>query len=384
VRYAYAPPGDGCGVTIEEVALYQGVKVSLGRTGVATRTHLPDVIARRPALVRVFVAAPPEGPVEATLRLTLRSGAGDWSLEVGGTVTAASRDDDMGSSFDFQIPAGTIAEDTTALVEVTAPGACNGPGAATRFPSLGELALNARATGVLKVRVVPLRYEADGSGRLPDTSEAEMARARTTLQAMFPVADVALDVRAPEPTGVVVTAEAGWTELLEQVRDLRRRDRAPDDVYYFGLVAPAADLGAYCGPGCVSGTSYRTDGDSPALHASVGLGYAGPVLADGMAHELGHAHGRKHAPCGQPPDPDPGFPHDDGAIGAWGWDARAPLQMIPPGTKDVMTYCGPRWVSPYTFQALAERMSQVIQGALPAPAAVSVADDRIVIDRLER
>jgi hypothetical protein len=80
-----------------------------------------------------------------------------------------------------------------------------------------------------------------------------------------------------------------------------------------------------------------------------------------MAHELGHAHGRKHAPCGSAPDADPGFPRGDGAIGVWGWDQRSPKAIIPPAIKDVMSYCGQRWISDYTFQALAERSTLVNQ-----------------------
>ena len=40
--------------------------------------------------------------------------------------------------------------------------------------------------------------------------------------------------------------------------------------------------------------------------------------ADTAAHELGHSHGRNHAPCGMGLDPssiDPAYPHDGGKIG---------------------------------------------------------------------
>jgi hypothetical protein len=360
VHYAYAPPGAACPLALGEVALYQGVKVTLGRDGVELPSRSADVIEGRPGLLRVFVnATPGAAPVDAAVRVTLRSAAGAWSAEASLPVRASSTDGELGSTLNVDVPGHAIGPDTTASVELVAPAACAGPAGSTRFPSQGEVALRPLATGVLRVRLVPLRYEADGSGRLPDTSPAMLESARAALMAMFPVAGVELEVRPPVPIHTAVTAESGWSELLDAVRDARAADHTPDDVYTFGLVQPAATSEAYCGAGCISGNSYRTSDPNAALRVSVGLGYPGPAAIDNMMHELGHAHGRKHAPCGTPPDPDPGFPQRDGAIGGWGWDDRAPERLVPPGATDVMSYCGSRWISAYTFQALAARSAQV-------------------------
>jgi hypothetical protein len=89
-----------------------------------------------------------------------------------------------------------------------------------------------------------------------------------------------------------------------------------------------------------------------------------------MCHEVGHAHGRLHAPCNVQ-DPDPRFPYPDAAIGVWGYDHRMD-QFLKPASKDMMSYCPePRWqawISDYTYQAILNRAAQVNgQPEIPAP-----------------
>lgn len=81
------------------------------------------------------------------------------------------------------------------------------------------------------------------------------------------------------------------------------------------------------------------------------------------AHELGHNFGREHAPCGPAGNPDPKFPHPQGQIS----DAQSGNEayfgfniytkdIYPPTHKDLMTYCWPQWISPYTYKAVIERL----------------------------
>jgi hypothetical protein len=289
----------------------------------------------------------------------VRSPAGAASREARARITGASADDAPASTLNFDLPGQELRRDGSYTAEIIEPAACAGLGAATRFPATGEAPLRAIATGPLRIRVIPLRYQADGSDRLPDTSAPQLERARALLTAMFPVSAVELDVRAPHPTTVAVTADTGWSTLLQVVRDLRAADRPPPDLFYFGLVAPAASIEAYCGPSCIAGISYRPSGSKIDGRVSVGLGFTGPSAAEGMAHELGHALGRRHAPCGGVKDADLDYPHAEGDIGVWGFDERLPRLLLPPASKDIMGYCGPRWVSDYTFGALAARLAEV-------------------------
>jgi hypothetical protein len=351
---AVAAPAS-CGVTLDQVALYQGVKVLLGKGGVAVSPRNADVIADRAAVVRAFVV--PVAATEVAARLTVVSAAASQVYEARRTLAAPSTDGDLASALSFDVPASALTPDAAISVELLAPETCQGePG--TRFPAAGTAPLRPLPTGTLEVQLVPFQYDSDGSGRLPDLSEAQLTRFRGLLRAMFPVADVALTVHAPVPTSIALSPQAGWSDLLDSLRELRAREAPADRVYYYGLVAPAASQSGYCTGACIDGLSYRAHGSVPATRVGVGLGYAGVAASEALAHELGHMHGRPHAPCGAVADVDRDYPYAGGGTGGWGLDERGPT-LVPPAAKDIMGYCGPRWISDYTFRALAARSADV-------------------------
>jgi len=80
------------------------------------------------------------------------------------------------------------------------------------------------------------------------------------------------------------------------------------------------------------------------------------------AHEVGHNHGRQHAPGCSAANPDPNYPYTDGNgqspignAGApnYGFDVYG-SQTIYPYTDyyDIMGYCDPVWISDYTYEAI--------------------------------
>jgi hypothetical protein len=86
----------------------------------------------------------------------------------------------------------------------------------------------------------------------------------------------------------------------------------------------------------------------------------GPVGAF-MAHEIGHGLDRKHAPCGDPSNPDPNYPDYPffpGSIGEYGVDLSSLVVLDPNNRADFMSYCSgnSQWVSPYTFIGLRDAM----------------------------
>jgi hypothetical protein len=76
-----------------------------------------------------------------------------------------------------------------------------------------------------------------------------------------------------------------------------------------------------------------------------------------MAHEIGHNHGRAHAPCGGPDQPDNNFPHPGATLGWWGFEW--PDELVSPNFTDIMGYCPDQWISDYTYDALIDRVAAI-------------------------
>lgn len=352
-------PDTTCGVSISDIAIYQGVKTLLVRDGVEVRPRPTDVVQRRDALVRVFLKTTSSftaGNVSASLTLTGREGK--KVLVDQRKIAGNSTDAELGSTLNFDVPAQQLGDVTSYTVELTAPSACS----AVRFPAEKPASLVARRVGVLKVKLVPIRYEADGSGRLPDTSDAQLARMRAHLLAMYPVESVELSLRAPVKSTLRVTGAGDtWDAILDSIRDLRAADGPDPDVYYFGLVSPAADVATYCPDACYLGLSFRTDKPAAKYQAGVGVGFSGEIAASVLAHEMGHLVGRKHAPCKVSSYLDPQYPQPQGKTGSWGWDQRT-RSLYAPETTDLMGYCSPVWISDYTYRAISDRLAEVTGG----------------------
>ncbi len=364
-------------LSVADVLLYQGSSVALTAAGPAplAATDVP-VVAGRETLVRVLLQ-PGSGwvPRPVVVALEIEDAAGSTSFELEVTPYAASTEADLASSANFSVPGEVITPDaalTVSVVEALASRPGNAEPRGARFPAAGAAPLLAVENGgVVEIWFVPLLYAPDGSSRAPDTSAAQIELLRSSLERQYPVSDVLVDVLPPVALAAPMAADgAGWSDALYQVSDLRDALAVPDDVYLYGLVEPASDFGTYCRSGCVAGLSWvGVNPDSAWTRSSLGLGYTGDGSADTFTHEVGHAHGRQHSPCGGPASPDPDYPNGGGRLGTWGWDMEEASLIDPATHGDLMSYCRPRWVSDYTFAALSERVTAVnaasFVGALP-------------------
>ena len=148
--------------------------------------------------------------------------------------------------------------------------------------------------------------------------------------------------------------------------DVRAADRAPESAYYYAVVAPEPDFDSYCDGSCVTGQSYVADdprdGD---YRVGSGVGFGTEDSAWTLAHEVGHQHGRYHAPC-DTSGADVEYPYTSGQIGVWGYDPRTRTFHPPTSTYDFMGYCEPQWISDYTWRAMFDRTLAVSALALPA------------------
>lgn len=341
-------------LVVDHVAIYQGVKVTLVDQTVAAAKPNAPVVPGRPAYVRVHArAAVPRAELpELTAQLRVRvPGREDVVVTDGPKPVLPYDDAAVASSFNFDLAAEQVAPDATFEVDFA-----DASGGAFSLPPsplhVGPLA------PTLKVRFVPVRYEADGSSRLPPVDEATLASYRDALYKLYPVAGVDLSVRAPIVWRSEVAANGdGWDALLGAIIETRADDVAADDVYYVGIFNPAETERLYCAKGCVLGVAPAAYEGEPRLRVATVLGYPGDRTRGTLAQEIAHAMGRFHAPCGKPAAVDLQYPYPDASIGTWGFDVLE-RTLITPQQKvhDFMSYCNPVWVSDYTFAALYEHM----------------------------
>lgn len=354
------------GVEIKEVAIYQSLKRTIAKDGgsVFTDTDIP-LVEGRDAMIRVFFETSGDYDGEAvTGRLIINDGE---AIVTEGKLYGPSTDGNIASSVNFFVPGdlltGTSFTYSVKLMQQPRDGAS--PSALARFPLGADPASVAFDAPRQTFRVVlaPLRYDYDGSGRVPDTSDEALAVYRERLRQIFPVSDVELILRGPQPWDDEIGPDGtGWQEIIEDTIGFRAVDGTPADYYYYAIFNPEPSFNEYCGFGCLLGLTLLNDQPQdrgqPLLRIAAGIGYEG-YGPDTMAHELGHAHGREHAPCGGPDGVDPNFPHAGGKIGTWGLDPATGATFDPSITTDIMGYCDFSWVSDYTYKALLDRGTAV-------------------------
>jgi hypothetical protein len=241
-----------------------------------------------------------------------------------------------------------------------------GVSSAARWPKDGTTAeLGARKDGSgLQLTLVPIRYDTDGSGRLPDTSPEQLELIRGLLTALYPLVNVQLKVREPVPFDAPPSwGSVNFDELNEMLVDLKESDGAAGREYYYALVKPASSFNAYCGSSCVTGQSFVVkNANDGAYRVGAGIGFTGEDSVWTLAHEMGHMHGRGHAPCDVSASAP--YPYPGGSIGVWGLDPRANSFQDPAKVTDFMGYCDLQWISDHNYRALFDRVVAI--SSLPA------------------
>lgn len=352
----------------------QGVEVTQAIQYYRASAHLTDaadrgpdnsvtLIAGKPAWVRVYVRSgfrtSPINNVTGTVEVFRRhSGLFYGSIatltpQPPGVVTAesapayATERGTLSSTLNFILPADEMCGYLRLRVHVTAPGyeaettvnlevtlrqtlrlagimvGYNGPaGTAPGAPTLNLAAptiANLQATSAWTLLTFPVR-------------SAATYRSAGTVTWNLPLTD------APSCPGCCTP---NWVALNTAVQAQRTADGNRTDVLYYGLMATGIPMGPIVG--CNTG--------------GVSTGSNGGGVT--MAHELGHACGLPHAPCGTPGDPNyPAYePYDpagtpQASIGEYGLDISNGSIMSPSMFKDMMAYCGPRWISLYNYGRL--------------------------------
>lgn len=293
------------------------------------------LIAGRDALLRVFVTGDEPTDLTTAVSVTLYEGstpARTLLLDRNASIPESFDEGDLGDTWNTLIPGDWLEPGMSMVVEAD-PDAeiALRDGSEPRFPSEGMIALGVRAVPPLTVRVVPITQSS--VGLTGSASSSELGDYIDAAIAKFPLAEIELDVRATYTTSTVASSLEGWLDMLQEIAALRVADGSGR--HYYGLLRHPGGVN-------VAGIGYV------GWPAAVGYDQM-PHAAETFAHEIGHNFNLGHAPCGGPSSVDPAFPYSNGSIGVYGFDILTGQLKSPSVDKDLMTYCGPEWISDYHY-----------------------------------
>ena len=304
------------------------------------------LVADEDALLRVFVTAENAGseripPVRAKFYL---GGTEARVLNIPqGThpIPAEIIEGDLNASANANIPAELVQPGLEVVIEIDPEGTLDPAlGVAERIPETGRMGIEVGAMPTLQFTVVPFLWdEAPDSAILELATEMAADPMRHQLlwatRTLLPVRD--LEVEHHEP--VLTLSNHAYT-LAREASAIRAMEGSGH--IYLGMMS-----GSVVGGVAGSDRSY--------------LGGFSMPRPTSVAHTIGHFFALWHAPCGVDPYygfPDPHFPTEDGAIGAWGYDFREGGSLVPPTQPDLMSGCVSRWISDYHFnKALRYRLA---------------------------
>ncbi len=359
--------------------------LAIARAWLTQGTQRPDgsiplVQDGLPALLNVIGTIQPAFPAGAPpLRVRIYEGDAlrleETRLPMGpGTAVA----DDGNPLYQVLVPANLIRAGLR--VEVVA-----NPGATVpedrlddnSWPAAGGPApIAVRQVAPLEVHFVPVLLTVGGSvGTVTPTSLTEYMHA---VRQMFPLGQVAATIGEVFSTDVDFGsgAPAAWTQILPQLDMLRVIEGTTR--YYVGALRPPPGV-TFVQNGGWGYIPFNPLSHGPGTRTSlvVGVGWFSRQAAtrELVAHELGHNHARRHAPCGNPAGPDLLYPHAGATLGVWTHDvysfaAGLTMEVRSLGPQvgfDLMSYCNPVWTSDYSYEGILNVRSALAATA-PAPA----------------
>jgi hypothetical protein len=330
-------------------------------SAVSTIGRPAPLIAGKRALIRAFVEVAPAFVGRPLLGvLDVKTALSTRTLVSERTITQSSLQDDLTSTFVFDVAAADLTTSSTYRVRVletdTTPVA--------RFPESGYAELEAQTLPAFELVLVP--FISNGFG--PKLGDVELTALEQRLLALYPSAKVEISVAEPVTLPYIVNGDGdGWDSALDEIYQLRAEAEPARDVFFFGALAPSESYDSYCLNGCILGYSSVADDTDVESRGSIGItvfqdGSGVKDAYDTVAHELGHALGREHAPCGvsDPGNIDPEFPYQNGGMGAtYGFDFDLMKLLKPRQSRDVMSYCTPVWISDYTYRSIFERLDYI-------------------------
>ncbi len=322
-------------LTIVHLGLFQTVQ---------TATNSVSLVAGKPALLRVYTQATgaSTAPVAEVTVHARRGMTSLGSLTLGPQAISAQPSlGDLSSTFNFDLPPEWLEGDVTLTATVDAVNTIPEMNEANNTYT-GEFTFHAVAP--LRIVIVPITYTDTRTGRV--FADAPHDPISHWIQGAFPVSQVITSFHPPFAFAGDLRQGGEWDRLLRQLTTLAAAEVGSGSAtVYYGLIPNADASGATWFEGGVSG--YGWIGTRVSLGLDVGV-----ETGDAAGHEIGHNFGRQHAPCGNPNSVDPHYPYPNATIGVYGVDTDDDVLLDPSANYDMMSYCGPEWVSDYTYEAL--------------------------------
>ena len=299
------------------------------------------LIANRAGFLRVFVKANEANLATPKVRARFyRNGQllTTATLEPGAqSVGTVINEKNLVESWGVSIPPEMITGGFSFAVEVDPDNAVRESNESDNiYPSAGAQALDVRAVPATEIRFVPIAMSV--SGTVGNVTEERLTDLVGLTMRMFPVGTSSVDVRAPFTTNAAVLqsndGNGSWIQIINELNTLRIAEGTQR--HYVGILKTPYSSGV-AGLGFVPGKTV--------------LSWDAPSAASTVAHELGHNWGRNHAPCGGPAGVDQNFPYPNARIGVFGFDVVS-RTVMDSERRDVMSYCGPEWVSDYTYEGV--------------------------------
>lgn len=299
------------------------------------------LVSDRDVLVKVNLVADKASNGKPTGKLLVMDGAGKLLREMALTAptaavpTVAPTRPSFADSFSVVVPAELVSSGLQLKAQF-------------QPAALVEASIAPRVGGGPKLTHVSIPIRIDQTLAVAPASSAK------ELKSAMPVADFAQSDHAAYQSQQVLkmpTTDAEWStaynSLLGEINQLRTMEGADANSYYYGWI-PKEVLGL-AGLGFVSGK------------AAVGFDYVrnSTLSLETMVHEVGHNLSLRHAPCGNPANPDPQYPYANAALGSgtrfiWGYNSlrNSFIDATSSDEHDIMSYCNGAWFSDYSYRRM--------------------------------
>lgn len=321
---------------IVHLGLYQSVQ---------NQSNGVTLVARKPAMLRVHALSSRPAGQTSRAAVTIqasREGVSLGSLTIGPQIVSSRPvAEDLNSTFNVELPRAWLEGVLTLEVIIDKEGVV---AETDESNNVRTVSFTFREVPPLDLTIVPITYIDTVTGKT--FSEPAHDQISSWLLTAYPISKVNVNFRAPLTFTGNLRHGDEWGRLLEELTSVWAVETGPGSSrIYYGLVPNNAPGGGSWFSGGVSGLGWVGQ------RVSVGLSVGGET-GRSAGHEIGHNLGRGHAPCGNPTSVDPLYPYPDASIGVIGVDTAGETLLDPILTRDVMSYCGPEWVSDYTYEGL--------------------------------